>query len=403
MAEENHSSTLAFDAADEYRPEAPPPPEIPAWKDGSIRIGIHTSIAGDISSSLEIAHGLGANALQIFSSSPRMWNRGGMRIAEAEAARFRARRKELGLGPLVIHDNYLINLASPNPVLRTRSVQAFHQELVRAIALGADYLVAHPGSGRESTPLAAVAAIAQGLKQAARGLKLGDLKILLENTAGQGTSIGSRFEELRAILDSSPDLPLGICIDTAHTFAAGWDLRTAEGLEKTLQALDRTVGLDRVYVVHVNDSKTHVGSRVDRHEHIGKGKIGLEAFGRILNHPLLAGRAFILETPIDKPGDDDRRNVAALWKLLGRVVAANGDGMKPRPQRVKKAKSAKARRRAAREDDFQNKEESKIEIPLAREVNLADSDHKHANYDPASKSKRSGRKCGKSRSIQRCR
>ena len=115
MAEENHSITLAFDAADEYRPEAPPPPEIPAWKDGSIRIGIHTSIAGDISTSLEIAHGLGANALQIFSSSPRMWNRGGKRIAETEAARFRARRKELGLGPLVIHDNYLINLASPNP------------------------------------------------------------------------------------------------------------------------------------------------------------------------------------------------------------------------------------------------------------------------------------------------
>ena len=338
MAEENHSSTLAFDAADEYRPEAPPPPEIPAWKDGSIRIGIHTSIAGDISSSLEIAHGLGANALQIFSSSPRMWNRGGMRIAEAEAARFRARRKELGLGPLVIHDNYLINLASPNPVLRTRSVQAFHQELVRAIALGADYLVAHPGSGRESTPLAAVAAIAQGLKQAARGLKLGDLKILLENTAGQGTSIGSRFEELRAILDSSPDLPLGICIDTAHTFAAGWDLRTAEGLEHTLQALDRTVGLDRVYVVHVNDSKTHVGSRVDRHEHIGKGKIGLESFGRILNHPQLAGRAFILETPIDKLGDD-RRNVAALWKLMGVVLPVNGarDGMKPRRKKKIKA------------------------------------------------------------------
>jgi deoxyribonuclease IV len=227
-------------------------------------------------------------------------------------------------------------------VLRTRSVQAFHQELVRAIALGADYLVAHPGSGRESTPLAAVAAIAQGLKQAARGLKLGDLKILLENTAGQGTSIGSRFEELRAILDASPDLPLGICIDTAHTFAAGWDLRTAEGLEKTLQALDRTVGLDRVHVVHVNDSKTHVGSRVDRHEHIGKGKIGLEAFGRILNHPLLAARAFILETPIDAPGDD-RRNVAALWKLLGRVVTATGEGMKPRPHRSKTARAKKAK------------------------------------------------------------
>src|ERR1700685_519190 len=124
MAEEQHTtapSQLQYDDADEYRPEPPPPPEIPAWKDGSVRVGIHTSIAGDISSSLEIAHGLGANALQIFSSSPRMWNRGGMRIAEAEAARFRARRKELGLGPLVIHDNYLINLASPNPVLRTRS------------------------------------------------------------------------------------------------------------------------------------------------------------------------------------------------------------------------------------------------------------------------------------------
>ncbi|MGA7856135.1 MAG: hypothetical protein WCA15_22630, partial [Candidatus Acidiferrales bacterium] len=129
MAEENDRFILTFDAADEYRPEAPPPPEIPAWKDGSIRIGIHTSIAGDISASLEIAHGLGANALQIFSCSPRMWERGGNRIAEAEATRFRARRKELGLGPLVIHDNYLINLASPNPVLRTRSVQAFHQEL----------------------------------------------------------------------------------------------------------------------------------------------------------------------------------------------------------------------------------------------------------------------------------
>src|SRR5208282_4227611 len=170
--------------------------------------------------------------------------------------------------------------------------------------------------------------------------------ILLENTAGQGTSIGSRFEEFRAILDASPDLPLGICIDTAHTFAAGWDLRTAEGLEHTLQALDRTVGLDRVFVVHVNDSKTHVGSRVDRHEHIGKGKIGLEAFGRILNHPLLAARAFILETPIDAPGDD-RRNVAALWKLLGRVVTANGDGMKPRPHRAKKAKAASAKKSAS--------------------------------------------------------
>ena len=343
MAAENHGINLTFDAADEYRPEAPPPPEIPAWKNGGTRIGIHTSIAGDLSGALEIAHGLGANALQIFSSSPRMWVRGPSRISEADATRFRDRRKVLGLGPLVIHDNYLINLASPNPVLRTRSVQAFHQEIVRALALGADFLVAHPGCCRESAADVAVSAIAQGLKQAARGLKLDGLQILLENTAGQGTSMGSRFEELRAVLDASPDLPLGVCIDTAHTFAAGWDIRTAEGLEKTLQAIDRTIGIERVRVVHVNDSKTHLGSRVDRHEHIGKGKIGLEAFGRIVNHPSLAGRAFILETPIDKLGDD-RRNVAALWKLMGVSIPVTGgrDGMKPR--RKKKSKSSASKK-----------------------------------------------------------
>ena len=337
MTEENHGFNLTFDAADEYRPEAPPPPEIPAWKNGSTRIGIHTSIAGDLSGALEIAHALGANALQIFSSSPRMCARGPSRISEADATRFRGRRKELGLGPLVIHDNYLINLASPNPVLRTRSVQAFHQEIVRALALGADFLVAHPGCCMESGAQAAVASIASGLKQATRGLKLDGLEILLENTAGQGTSVGSKFEELRAVLDASSDLPLGVCIDTAHTFAAGCDIRTAEGLDKTLQAIDHAFGLERVRVIHVNDSKTHLGSRVDRHEHIGKGKIGLESFGRLLNHPQLAGRAFILETPIDKPGDD-RRNVAALWKLMGVVIPVHGarDGMKPRRKKRSK-------------------------------------------------------------------
>jgi deoxyribonuclease-4 len=136
---------------------------------------------------------------------------------------------------------------------------------------------------------------------------------------------------------------MGVCIDTAHTFAAGWDIRTAEGLEAALREIDRTVGLARVAVVHVNDSKTPLGSQVDRHEHVGKGRIGLAAFERILNHPLLAGRAFILETPIDKPGDD-RRNVAVLWKLVGREVKVGGrrDGMKPR--RRKAAKGTKRRR-----------------------------------------------------------
>jgi len=346
MTEEQHKSSLAFDDADEYRPEPLPPPEIPAWKDGSIRIGIHTSIAGDITSALDIAHGLGANALQIFSSSPRMWDRGTSRITEADATRFRARRKDLALGPLVIHANYLINLASPNPVLRTRSIQGFHSEIVRAVALGADYLVIHPGSAPRSQfpgadPCAdAIAAIATGLKQAARGVKFGDLRILLENTAGQGSCVGARLEELKAILDACPDVPLGVCIDTAHLFAAGWDIRTAEGLDATLQDIDRVIGLAHVAVIHTNDSKVPHGARVDRHEHIGKGKIGLDAFRRIVNHALLAGRAFILETPIDLPGDD-KRNVAAMWRLTGRTIRAKGEGMKPRKKKIRAVVSAR--------------------------------------------------------------
>ena len=340
MAEDNYRIGLTYDAADEYRPEPPPPPEIPAWKDGSIRIGIHTSIAGDITGSLDLAHGLGANALQIFSSSPRMWSQPGTRIADADAARFRDRRRELQLGPLVIHANYLINLASPNPVLRARSVQAFHQEIVRARTLGADFLVIHPGCGMGANADSSVALVAQSLKQSLRGLTLTDLRILLENTAGQGTSLGSRLEELKSILDLCRDLPIGVCIDTAHVFAAGWDIHTEQGLTSAVLDIDRVIGLDRVFVVHANDSKTALGSRVDRHQHIGKGQIGLEAFGRILNHPLLAKCAFILETPIDKPGDD-RRNVAALWKLAGRTVRAKGQGMKPGRKRGIQSSTAK--------------------------------------------------------------
>jgi deoxyribonuclease-4 len=347
MAEDNYRTDLIFDAADEYRPEPPAPPEIPAWKDGSIRIGIHTSIAGDIAGSLDLAHGLGANAVQIFSSSPRTWDRGSSRIGAADAIRFRDRRRELRLGPLVIHANYLINLASPNPVLRVRSIQAFHQEIARATALGADFLVVHPGCGMGASAESSTAAVAQSLKQAARGLNFGDLRILLENTAGQGSSLGARLEELKSILDLCPDLPLGVCIDTAHTFASGWSIHTEEGLSAALGDIDRLVGLDRVAVVHVNDSKAALGSRVDRHQHIGKGLIGLQAFGRILNHPLLAKCAFILETPIDKPGDD-RRNVAALWKLVGRAVRARGEGMKPRPKRRIKVSTVKVVRRKAR-------------------------------------------------------
>jgi deoxyribonuclease IV len=352
MAETQHSPEPAYDVADEYRPEPPPPPQVPAWMDGSIRVGIHTSIAGDLAHALEIAHRLGANALQIFSSSPRMWVRphGGTRILPADATRFRERRNRLRLGPVVIHDNYLINLASQERVLRARSVQAFHDEIVRAMALGADFLVAHPGCGRDCDRRTAIAAIADGLRQAARGLKLeGGPRILLENTAGQGSSIGSRFEELKVILEACPDLALGICVDTAHLFEAGHDLRKPEGLEGALEEIQSTVGLERVCVVHVNDSKTALGSHCDRHQHIGKGHIGLDAFRRILNHPLLASRPFILETPIDKPGDDSR-NVRALWKLVGGRIPpyTTGNGFRRRGQKAGTRRAKRTSRKRIR-------------------------------------------------------
>src|ERR1700694_26982 len=210
MAEPWDKTEPVYDASDEYRPEPEPIPEPPAWQDGSFRIGIHTSIAGDIAGALDSAAKLGANALQIFSSSPRMWPRGGSRIAEADAARFRARRAELGLGPLVIHDNYLINLASPDRVMRTRSIQAFHDELGLDGSVGADFLCAIPGSCLGSEKSQAISEIAQGMRQAARGMKLGDLRILIENTSGMGSAVGARFEEIKAVLDETGDLPTGV-------------------------------------------------------------------------------------------------------------------------------------------------------------------------------------------------
>ncbi len=375
MADPLIGAEPAYDASDEYRPEPEPIPEPPAWQDGSFRIGIHTSIAGDITSALDSAAKLGANALQIFSSSPRMWPRGGSRITEADAARFRARRKELALGPLVIHDNYLINLASPDRVMRTRSIQAFHDELIRAVSLGADFLVAHPGSCLGTDREQAISEIAQGMRHAARGMKMGGLRILVENTSGMGSAVGARFEEIKSILDQTKDLPIGVCLDTAHTFEAGYDITTVEGLEATIAAVDRTFGMERVYVWHVNDSKTPLGSRVDRHENIGAGKIGLEAFGRILNHPRLgpgaqglAGRAFILETPIDRPGDD-RRNVRALWELLGVSVkdAPKVESGFSMTKGTRKAKEKVLPRRAQR-TQRKKKTQAKVKMKKSKRV-----------------------------------
>src|SRR3989440_2653253 len=324
MPEQPIIQPTQFDPEDEYRPEPEPEPLPPSWMDGSFRIGIHTSIAGSYLNALESARKLGCNALQIFSASPRMWQGGSARIPDVEAQAFRTCRQELRLGPLVIHANYLINLASAQRMLQTRSIQAFHDEIVRAVTLGADFLVVHPGARGASSSQQAISTIVESVKQASKRASMGGLRILIENTAGMGTAVGARLEEVGEILAGLRNLPVGACLDTAHLFAAGYDIKTAGGLASTIGQIDGAIGLENVAVIHVNDSKIPLGGRVDRPAHIGKGKIGAEAFARILRHPRfgaaapegLPGRAFVAETPIDDPGDD-RRNVAMLWQLAG--------------------------------------------------------------------------------------
>jgi len=312
MPEQPIVQPTEFDPEDEYRPEPEPEPQPPTWMDGSVRIGIHTSIAGSYLNALEAARKLGCNALQIFSASPRMWQGGSARVAELDALAFRARREELRLGPLVVHANYLINLASAERMLQ------------RALALGADFLVVHPGSRGEATAGQAISTVVESVKQASKRAPMGGLRILIENSAGMGTAVGSRLEEVGEILAGLRGLPVEACLDTAHLFAAGYDIKSEGGLASTIGQIESTIGLENVPVIHANDSKIPLGGHVDRHEHIGRGKIGADAFARILRHPRfgsaapegLAGRVFVAETPIDDPGDD-RRNVAMLWELAG--------------------------------------------------------------------------------------
>jgi deoxyribonuclease IV len=280
-----------------------------------MRVGVHTSIAGAVENAAHSAKKIGCDTFQMFSANPRGWRT--LDPSAEDCERFRAARKKYKLSPVVIHDNYLINLASGDPAIRKKSIAAFRRELERALALGADFLVTHPGSAKDSSPEISVTTCIESLKQSARGLKLNGLMILIENTAGQGSVIGKSFEEVAAIVNgAAKELPMGACIDTAHTFAAGYPIHTRTGLEESVAQIDVTIGLSRVKVIHCNDSKTDFGSHVDRHEHIGKGKIGREAFGRIVRHPKLRSIPFICETPIDRPGDD-KRNLRMMRKLAG--------------------------------------------------------------------------------------
>jgi deoxyribonuclease-4 len=282
----------------------------------SRRIGIHTSSAGGVQNAAERAYRLGCNTFQIFSSSPRQW--APHELGRPQCDEMNRLRDQYGLKPLVIHTNYLVNLASSNELFLQKSMQALRGEVERALALCADYLVLHPGSfrgtDREQGLLRTAAAIAASTK----GLELaqGRLTILIENTAGAEFSLGGSFEQVAEVLQCLEGIvPVGACIDTCHTHVAGYDIVTEDGLRQTLEHLDATIGLNHVRVWHCNDAKCPRGSKLDRHQHIGKGTIGKETFRLLLNDPRLAHAAFIAETPIDRPGDD-RRNVDALKRLV---------------------------------------------------------------------------------------
>lgn len=234
-----------------------------------------------------------------------------------DVKRLRATRERLDLKPLVIHTNYLANLASLDPEVREKSIVSFRGELERAAVIGAEYLVLHPGNYKGQPLEQGIAAFVLGLAESARNFQAGGLTVLLENTVGSGNQIGSRFEELRMIRDLAAretDLPLAYCFDTCHLLAAGFDVAHGQGLEATLEAAERLLGMELVKVIHANDSKGALGSHLDRHENIGAGNIGEDGFRRILTHPALREKAFILETPME---DDAaaRRDVDALKRL----------------------------------------------------------------------------------------
>lgn len=242
---------------------------------------------------------------------------------EEQVRRLKHLRARHDLTPLVIHDSYLINLAAPPSVIREKSIEGFRGEIERALLIGAEYLVTHPGNYKGLTVEQGMLNVAEALVLAWRSVderltRDAKLTILLENTAGAGAQLGGKFEELAAIRQlTAPylEIPIGYCLDTCHCYVSGFDVAREEGLAELVREASQTLGLENVPVIHTNDAKTALNSHCDRHAHIGGGYIGLEGFRRILNHPELRGKAFILETPVDKPGDD-LRNVRALKELV---------------------------------------------------------------------------------------
>jgi len=280
-------------------------------------LGAHFSIAGGIEKAVDRAKAYGCNAFQIFTKNSNTWKE--KRISEAAASAFSKAMKKNKIAYAASHCSYLINLAGPEPGKRARSVSAVKNELLRADILGLSDVVLHPGAHMGSGESAGIERIAANINRIFSQTPESSPRILLETTAGQGSSLGHEFWQIRAIIDKIEDKKrIGVCLDTCHVFAAGYDLRTAENCEAMLKRFDAEIGLSRLFLIHLNDSKKECGSRIDRHEHIGEGKIGINGFKYMMTNPKLSSVPKIIETPKKKNGlDGDKINLALLRSLAG--------------------------------------------------------------------------------------
>ncbi len=282
------------------------------------RLGAHMSIAGGFERSIERGLKVGAQTIQIFSKSNNQWK--AAPIAAAQAKAFQRALKESSIHPVFAHDAYLINVGSPKKETHQLSKEALRVEVERATVLGLAFVVMHPGAHMDSGEEVALKRIAETVSWVLKKTAGSPVKVLYENAAGQGSAVGYRFEHLKTLLDlTGPSDRVGICLDTCHLFAAGYDLRTPEAYEKTFAEFDRVVGIKRLCAIHLNDSKRELGSRVDRHEHIGKGAIGLTAFRCLMNDPRLKKVPMVLETPKDDQTlAEDLMNLKTLRGLIRR-------------------------------------------------------------------------------------
>ena len=281
-----------------------------------MRLGVHVSAAGKIYEAFERAAELGCNTMQIFARSPQQWRQA--RLDPAEVKEFALRKEKLDINPVFVHIPYLINLASPVPGLYKASLKAYIEDIMEADALKADYIVTHMGSHKDTSEESGIRRITRALNLIIQRTKKSRVGILLENTSGSGSWLGYKFSHHREIIRGLEDKQrVGLCLDTAHAFLAGYDISGKAGLEALLDEIDAQVGLEKLKLVHFNDARGKLGSHFDRHDHIGKGAIGMEGMKRIINHPLLRGCAFILETPKDEPRAD-RKNLEITRKFLGK-------------------------------------------------------------------------------------